>query len=405
MEENQSAHVENNNDIPLVQEAPPPRKKRIPLKFKFLILVAVIVASWLTYSTISENIRNMRRTRIDFNVQDAPTVIVKDPEPWLQWENYVNPKYKFSFEYPSEAVIQELEDSTFQVVFAGERQLDPITEGSFLLDGYIFRVIVTKVSVNRDVEDVAKRKLLNYTQTCPDIHTSSSVEKTVVDTIAGHRFSVTNCLADYQEIYVLYDDMMYQITRVYRGDIGFKEKYRRSTENIFNSFEFLGKPVEEEGRKLVTYANNTYKFSFDHYSLDPRCCKISKPVFGNIDEAVVLGDPQTASGSEGRFNGIGIFVERNTDGVGFTQYINLQKEALAEEYKIITGRSVSGSESDIIVGGQRSVILKGYTWWDGDMIFIPIPGGSRILIISTMETSPRSFERELEGILKSFQFL
>ena len=414
MEENQTSQPTPQVQEPIQPSASPPqdstqvfhkkKRKHLPIKVKLLILVGFIAAVYFIISFSLNKINEYRQVRIDFTSVEEPVVVVEEPLPWVQWETYTNREYGFSFEYPSEARLEEASPITpdskvFRVVFSGIRQPETVTDDASLVDGYIFRVIVNEVVLNRDVKEIANRKLQNYNQTCPEIHTSTKVSEVELDTLPGYAFSIFNCIADFEETYVLLGDTLYQITLVYRGDIGYKENYRQATKDILRTFVFLNKPPEPEEEKLKTYTNSNFKFSFDHMSLDSNCCEIAGPVIGDFTKVVVFADP------ENNRNGFGIYAERNSDKLTFSQYLSLQRESLIEDYRVIRGTSPQGSEAPITVDRVQGVVLKGYTWWGADLIYLPRPGTDQFLIISKIEDTPGSFESDFSDILRSFQFL
>jgi hypothetical protein len=386
-----------------------PQKKpkfRISLKLKIVIAFLLLLAIFLAGFLIKTKFQEYQLNKVRFN---AGTGQPTTETPQLAWKEYISDINKFLLLYPSDAVFEEpSKESTDTIVFKitskGTRQTEPITTDSSLTDGYIFKIILNKDIILKELREISESKIASFKQNCSDLYTSTDPIATQVDTIPAQGFSINNCPSYYDETFVIYNGTLYEIVRIFRGDVGYREKYKQTATQILESFKFLDKPLAPETPKFSTYTNDTYKLSFVHPNLDSKCCDVNGPVYGTPDKIVVLGDSQSYEDNKGKsFNGFGVFIDQNKENRSFTDYMDLQRKTLEENYKVITGKKPEVSEEKIKVGDVEGIILKNYAWW-GDMIYVQIPNTTRFMIISKVETSPGVFDKVFAEILKTFRF-
>ncbi len=202
----------------------------------------------------------------------------------------------------------------------------------------------------------------------------------------------------------MFNNSIYEIVLIYKGDIGYKEQYAQNVKDIFGTFQFLDKPQTPEAPKFQTYFNEEYAFSLVHPLLDKTCCNTNAPIYGDAKRIVVFGDKRSFDAANGKdFNGFGIYVDENAKGASFTEYMDLQKLSLIEDYKVITGKKPETLEEKVTVGNIEATLLKGYAWW-GDVIYLQIPNTKKFMIISKAETSKGVFDQVFDEILKTFKF-
>jgi hypothetical protein len=391
---------------PQIQPQPeikPKIKHRIPLKVKILVVLLGAVTLFFATVNVKELISKRKDAQINYKKQED----IQKPAA-EEWKNFEGTDYKFTLKYPSTATVETSKENDQDVItisYNGSRQTSPTKEPLNLVDGYIFKVIIHPNVINTDTGNTADRKKDSLMQICLQNDSGSNVTSGYVDTIPSSSFSLINCPYDIREVFVVIHSSLYEFVQTYRGDLGYKEKYKQLTDQIMNSVVFLDKPQDEEAPKYIPYTSKPYNFSFMHPRMDSTCCDINGPVYGNPVKVVVLADAATFEASGGKsFDGFGIFVDENKENISFESYMDIQKTSLIEDYKVITGQNPQTSEEETTVGEEKAVLLKGYTWWGGNLIFLKIPSSDNFMSISLTSESSDNFTEEIKSILKSFQF-
>jgi hypothetical protein len=388
-----------------IYQAPTPNIKkpfRLSLKLKILIGFLIIVFAIAFLGFIKTKYQDYRSGLVDFNKNDeVPSPTMTEPD-FTKKKEYKDELRKFSVQYPEIAQLNN--EKALNIWFTGSRQGPNFNVDNDLRDGFIFRVSVTQNVINEDIKIAAEQKLQHYRQDCGEFYSSSSLFPVELDTVPGYGFSITNCPVDVEEMFVLYNNSIYEISLIYKGDIGYKERYKQMAKEILSSYTFLDKPETPEAPKLITYTNEKYQLSFVHPRFDYDCCTISGPVFGKPELVVTIADGNKYQQNSGRsFDGMAVYIDPNTENASFESYLDIQKKSLIENYKIVRGDEPKTSEKTIKVGGVDAVLLKGYAWW-GDLVYLPKPGSNQFLIIAKVESEDGSFEKTFNEILNTFQF-
>jgi hypothetical protein len=388
------------------EQLPEKKKFRIPLKFKIVLAFLILLALVLCGALVIKKFQEYQLERVKFKENTEQPAV----EPTaVETKEYKSDKDKFTLQYPIDSILEEpsqeaAESRVYKITYAGPRQTESITTDESLTDGFIFKIIVNKDVINKDLKIIAENKIDSFKQGCSDLYTSSDTLSTQIDTIPAEEFSINNCPAYYEETFVLFNGSLYEMVIIYRGDVGYREKYLQTATQILESYRFLDKPLAPETPKFSTYKNDGYRISFVHPNLDSKCCDVNGPVSGISNKIVVFGDKQSYDDNKGKsFNGFGVFVDQNDKKISFEEYMDLQRKTLEENYKVIMGKKPESGEEKIKVGDVEGIILKNYAWW-GDMIYVQIPNSSKFLIISKVETSRGVFEQVFAEILKTFRF-
>lgn len=384
-------------------EITPKHKRRISLKIKLLVILLGVVALLFATINVREMINRKKDAEIKFKTQEDMQKPVAD-----EWKNFENQEYKLTLKYPSTATIETTKENgqnSITIAYAGPKQTLQTKEPAELVDGYIFKIIIYPDVINTDTGNTAGRKKDSLMQNCMENISGSKVTSGHIDTIPSSSFSLINCPYDIKQTFVVIHSSLYEFAQTYRGDLGYKENYKQLTDEIMNSVVFLDKPQAAEAPKNIPYTSKSYKFSFMHPRLDATCCDINGPVYGNPDKVVVLADAATFEASGGKsFDGFGIFVDENKENISFESYMDIQRTSLTEDYKVITGQDPKTSEEETTVGEIKAVMLKGYTWWGGNLIFLKMPSSNEFMSISLTSDTSEAFTEEMQNILKSFTF-
>ena len=167
------------------------------------------------------------------------------------------------------------------------------------------------------------------------------------------------------------------------------------------------KPVKQQIPGWLRFQDNY--LSFEYPPRLKKCCGIQTNPGNTVGldsrHLITLGDvPENELGSDRPFDGLAIVVDPNSTKKTFIEYVQLQKNGWKQNFLEFTkSNPVKLSENEVIVGKQKGVVLKGYTWFGADIIYVPFPDGQKILIIAKKEKTTGSFV-EFDQILGSFNF-
>lgn len=407
------------NQVPLINElnAPtqpvllPEQNKHGKNIFSKVILVltitigVIVVAAIISYLT-GKNITNSTSNEVNETSPTQGQTANTDPFSALDedWKDYNNKQYQFNFRYPESARLSEenpfsLDPSTYSVIFS--RAATTETEEN-LTEGYVFKVTINKGLVNRDLAKIADERQKFYLTQCPPIAKAGPMESLKISGFNAQAMTVDNCNYDVKEIFVLKDELIYQLTIKYIGDLGYKQFYKTTAEEILKSFEITNLIAPNPTETWISFKREDVEFK--HPSLSDTCCTISGPAtVDNIKprQLTVLADLGTVTTDNKPFNGFGLFMVDNIKSDNFIEYIEKQKASLIENYRIVIGKNPTTQDKKVIVDNIEAVLLEGYAWW-GDLIFVPIEKTSRVLVISKSEVSPGAFDNLFGEIISTF---
>ncbi|HLB51584.1 hypothetical protein A3F07_01635 [candidate division WWE3 bacterium RIFCSPHIGHO2_12_FULL_38_15] len=380
------------------------KKRYILLTTLISLIVIIITLQELNKKQVEEVDQNP-----PFSITQAPTPTPEE-EPARQWKSFSASQHGITFKYPIESYLEKSnpfsQDSpVYKAIFRGKRQDEGLITESNLLDGYIFKITVNTNPQNRPLIDLANNKKSSFAFSCPDLAQISDVKSAKIDDLAAQTFSVINCNSDFKVTFVVSKNFVYEIDQIYKGDIGFKQKYEKDTDEILFSLK-VDRELPPPEEPIIAFENKEHGFSFRHPRFNTNCCQVPAPVYGEFSNTAKFYFVDTSLGVPEKnkpFDGFGIFVDTNKDKITFETYLESEKTALLEDYKVITGRNPEESQEIIKVGEVDAILLKGYAWW-GDVIMLQVPNTSRIMIISKTEYLPGSFKDVFNDILRSFVF-
>lgn len=161
--------------------------------------------------------------------------------------------------------------------------------------------------------------------------------------------------------------------------------------------------VNDETAGWKIYSNSD--FTFKQPNLDSQCCGVAGPLDIQTPIVVFADINSVIPNSDAPFDGFAIYINENSTNQAFNEYVEGRKQALIDNYKMMTDKNIAGqTEEKITIDGQTGVELKKYTWWGANLIFIPYPKSSKILIISQNNKNDSSFDKVFNQILSTFKF-
>ncbi len=418
MEENTSP-IQKESSEP-TQQTPPqaleqePKKghsKSIKISLAILVLSSCLIAIYLTNA---ENKKQVVVPQKPIQVEKP----IEDPYPVddndVNWKEYTNQKYEFYIKYPVKGVLTQYdispeEPSVFKVYFTPDtskiKNIDAVEETD-INEGMLFKITVVKDIELKTPETAAQEKISFFKTVCPATAKISGLQKGEFSGFESQTFTVRDCRGNYKVTFVKRKTNMYEMSQFSTGDVGFEQRYKATTDKMLSNMRLTNtiSPVPLE--KWIEFTNQGV--AFKHPQMDDKCCSISGPVqidgYRGANTIVVLAMPGGISNAGASFNGFGVFsVDRINTEEEMTAYIDKQKSALIEEYKIVVGKTPDVQESSTSVSGLPAIYLKNIAWW-GDMVFVPFKdanGKSTVFMFAKTEVLKGEFENLFTEILST----
>lgn len=322
------------------------------------------------------------------------------------WGMYIGNEIRTNITYPKEAKVNFYDKPTphAEVVYDPSSTNLSIINESNISSGYIFRVTPLNVGL-RDTKSITEIKMQSYKLKCPATAQFSEVRDTNIGGVPAKTFDITNCDADYTISYLPRFQMYMEIFQMYKGDYGYRQKYKATTELLSSTLKFFAEDNGDPVGPFKTYINEGKKFLFLHPNLDENCCDTPAPPLNNLEKIVVLGDPKTYIDNN-NFDGIGVYTMRSYGEFGdLNQLVQQQKKQLIEDYRVVKGADPVTSDSEIKVGKYRGIRLKGYSWRGNELIYTFLGNelDSYILVFSVKNVSGEEFDKKVEAILASLE--
>ncbi len=371
------------------------------VKIAGLIFVLTFAAA-LTYKNINKTAPS------NFNVNNTtptPTKAEENPNDVSSWNLYKSEKNKVFVKHPKDAVALESTNAALRLDVVYDKNNSAPTSGNEtdLVEGFIFRVTPLDVGI-RNIDSISQIKMESFKVKCPATAVFSQVRHNLVDSIDSRNFEIKNCNGDYIINYIPRFGIYYEIAQFYKGDFGYKQKYRATLEEMLRAFKFFPEATAPVG-PFKTFVDEKNKILFIHANLDETCCDLPKPPITELITIINLGIKETYKDKD-NFDGIGLFMKDLSyyDG-GLDRYVEDQKRLLVEDYKVITGVEPVTTVSEVQVGKYRAFRLKGYSWRGNELVYLEVPGSysSRMLIFSIRNISGESFETHVQQILSSLE--
>jgi hypothetical protein len=340
-------------------------------------------------------------------LQQNPEVLV---EKTIQ---YKSDNLKLALVYQKEAKLIDTWESPNQtkkleIFFSRDGTAIQKNEGikdSEISEGYVFRISTFTTSI-RNIDEIAKVKKESVKANCPETAEFTETYGTQINGIDSRVFEVKNCNGDLTVTYTPKFGVFYEFEQIYKGDLGYKQKQKASTQEILDSVRFYPEPTGPE-EPYETYKNDSFGFSFEHPKFDSSCCDLAgPPTTTNIEKVIVLADKETFV-SKTDFDGIAVYIYRLRNEETYQNFLEKQKKTLIDDYIVVRGSEPKLQEVGIKVDDKDAVMLKGYSWRDVDLIYTEVVRGNGqgyALIISVKRMTGDKFDEKVDGILSSFKF-
>lgn len=328
------------------------------------------------------------------------------------WANYNSDELRLALKYPDNTKLMENKSyngsiRNLEILYTPTNKEN--VNGDTLTEGFVFRITPLNLTKNT-LDDIATVKRESFSIECGEGVQMSAVRPDLIYGLDARTFDVRNCSGDFKVTYTKRFGIYYEITQLYRGDLGFRQQYKSTTEEMIKSLVFNAEDVIQE-EPFKKFENKQYDLSFTYpkeLALD--CCTLPEVTGTGTKKIVVLG----AKESDTKYGVFGVFVTPNSDSasknyITYEDYVNNQKANLISDYKIAN----NGNEPTIVqeqmnINGKYALRFKGLSWRGNDLIFIKVTDEkdkvARFYTLSVVNNIGTEFEDILQDILSTFSF-
>lgn len=376
------------------------KKKSFYLKIKllglgvFVFIVIIILFTVGRYIYINTKSTYVANPETEQTLPEQEIIINPEEEEEVEeWEIYSSDKYRFAFDYPKgdSLTVTDVSENEFSVEVRHKDIIpDENPDGQNMIKGYIFRVVPLKLSAS-DITSAALAKRDWFFSQCPDTATINSEYGNTIGGFDAVSFDVFDCNSNYSISYVAANNFVYEVSRVYKGDLGFKQIYKSRLNQILYTLV-----IETDRPELSPNATHYDKvgFSFDYpRGMDAGCCWVPPPPQEELQNHITLAENDSS-------HAIGFFYTYRNSRIDFYSYVEEHKTKLIDEYKIVKNKEPETTETELGIAGQKAIMLSGYSWRGNDLIYIPFTPKQNVLVISKTDLSEDAFNT----IINSLEF-
>src|SRR3990172_9688870 len=368
-------------------------------KFIKMVAVAVVAVSVLIALTVFG--LKLRKEFIQDRVRfvtnppaEAPVIITPEKNPEKEKE-YSNTTLQISFRYPIETKLTETFDTgkgegKVEVLYSKDN--DPE-----FLEGYKVTVTVFSTKI-RDLNQFASTRLEAMKLNCPETATHSPIKEEKMGEYGSLNFQIDYCEGYFRNYYTSFGEKFFEISRFYKGDIGFRQQYEIATEEIIKTITLLPQRFDVS-EFLKSVSDTESRITFEYPSHLVNNCAVPMPT--DTQYRVILSMCEETA----KEAGIIIAVIPLRKEVTFESITQTEIDKMSDDFFAAKGYPVQGNIERFEFNGETAVKVTGYSWKDAYYIFVNSEGarGTDLVLIGVKEGSA-DFKTTIENILNSIKF-
>src|SRR3989304_8727275 len=249
-------------------------KKRNFIKEVAVSLVALSILIALTVFGIKLR-KELIQDRVRFvsnSPAEAPVIIT--PEETTETEKeYSNTTLQISFRYPVGLKLTESFDTV-----KGEGKVEVLyskDNNPEFLEGYKVTITVFSTKV-RDLNQFASTRLEPMNLNCPETATYSGIKEGKMGEYDSLNYQIDYCNGYYRNYYINFGEKFFEISRFYKGDVGFRQQYEIASEEIIKTITLLPQRFEvSEFLKAVSDKESGVSFEYPSHLVNN--CSVPMP--------------------------------------------------------------------------------------------------------------------------------
>ncbi len=390
----------NDGAVQKFEELPIEEKEKIissrKKTFKRITIIVGVLFLFVTVSIVvlTRYINETISHRVTYVQNETPQATISDV-PQIQTLTYSSIPLQVNFSYQSDAKLSETVDTE-----KGEGKVEVTYskgEDPNFIEGYKFTVTVFSTLV-RGINEVAQTKMQSLYTTCPEIAQGAQIQETTVGDQGALYFSIDGCNGYYRVYYVTYGGKFYEISRYYKGDIGFRQQYDIHTNEILNSIKFTPKIFDDVDTELLKQVSDDQtKINFKYPSNLSVECQIETPTDSGYRTILSVCDGNSGISF--------VYLTQESKSGDTAVMLDLEKKKLTDDYFAAKGKPANGEVKDVIVGNKPGYQYINYSWRGDVYTFVPlISNKSKILTIIYRPGTNTTFKDVSEKIINSITF-
>ncbi len=172
------------------------------------------------------------------------------------------------------------------------------------------------------------------------------------------------------------------------------------------TFSSISIPPDETA-SWKEYISSKFGFTFRHPNFDDKCCGLAGAVSDSPELVVTLANKSIViPNTDAPFDGIAIYIVPNENDSSLDQYIEKEKKALYDQFKIMADANQvhKGQILKTSIAGQPAITLINYSWDGITRTYLKHKNTKTIIEISKKEKSLNHFN-DYDQILSTFKFI
>jgi len=237
---------------------------------------------------------------------------------------------------------------------------------------------------------VIKLKRDFYLGKCPETASVTDIVGINVSDLEGRGFNIYSCNSDYSIDYVTANGLIYEITQIYKGDVGFKQVYKAKVNQIASLVKIASEQLEQS--PFTEYiSDDGFSFSYPR-AMDSQYSNVPNPPYDRVQKVITLAENDDT-------NAVGFFYIRAYSGFNFDEFVSEQNQILIDDYTVVKGSAPQGSKEEFVVDNQKAVKLTGYSWKGNNLIYIEMPEENGTLVLSYTNISQDVLNSIIDSIV------
>ncbi|HAI62728.1 MAG: hypothetical protein UU64_C0011G0056 [candidate division WWE3 bacterium GW2011_GWF2_41_45] len=326
---------------------------------------------------------------------EIPVVITPEENPETEKE-YSNTTLQISFRYPVETKLTESFDTE-----KGEGKIEVLysKDNNFeFLEGYKVTITVFSTKI-RDLNQFAATRLEAMRTVCPESAIYSGIGAGKMGQYDSLYYQIDYCNGYYRNYYISFGGKFFEVSRFFKGDIGFRQQYETTTIGIINTITLLPQRFEiTEFLKSVLDAQSGVAFEYPSHLVNN--CSIPMPTETTYRVILSMCEENQKEA------GVIIAVKQITKEATFESALQTEINKMSDDFFAAKGYPPKGIEERYTYNGESAVKITGYSWKDAYYIFVNTTsskGEPQVILIGVKEGSPE-FKTTIDNILSSIKF-
>ena len=362
-----------------------------------IIAVIIVFATPIALQIRKDYITNRLRYIENPSKDSISPVVVETPA--VIQQHYENTTLQIALDYPSDTMLSdnfnsEKGEGHVEVYYPKESYLESV-------NGYKISITVFTTRV-RTLQQFAETRLTGMKETCPSSSSFSEIEEKNLNGSNALYFEANYCSGYFRNYYIDYGNKYFEVSKYFKGDVGYRERYDTLSEEILETITFLPQRFDvSEFTKSILDTDTGVKFEYPSYLSTN--CNLYLP--SDSKYRTILSMCNDSNKEDGVIVGI-LTGEKNSETP--SEMVEIEKNKMIDDYIAAKGVSPDLKEENVDFGGRSALKVSNLSWRGFTYIFVDLNqksrnGGAVIAIVGyKVEQDPML--TTVNNIIGSFKF-